>query len=415
MQDFFIHYLPEAPQADWLIALKDNICTKDFPTTCGSKIMGQYMSPFNATVVDRLKQAGAIITGKTNMDEFAMGCTGESSFYGAVKNPHNDAHVAGGTSSGSAAAVAAGIVRAALGSDTGGSIRNPAAHCGAVGFKPSYGTVSRFGLVACVSSMDQIGPIANNVSDCAALMEMIAGHDEKDTMMVEQTLDYTLNGNIAGKKIALIKECFDDRVSAEVKERVLASIEQLKQLGAVVEDISLPIVNYAMPVYQIIGCAEISSNLARYDGVRWGVRAESDDLAEMYCKTRGQGFGHEVQKRILMGTYVLSSDCYDTYYKKAAQVRALIKQALDHALETYDALLTPTVPYTAPKFGEENCINADVFTVLASLAGLPALSVPCGKDSQGLPVGLHLMGEHLKDAEILSIGYAFEQQAGGAQ
>jgi len=408
---YFISHLPETPQADMLVAVKDNICTKDLPTTCASKMMGKYMSPFDATVIERLKSAGAVVVGKTNMDEFAMGCTGEASHVGAVKNPHNEAHVAGGSSSGSAAAVAAGEVHYALGSDTGGSIRTPAAHCGVVGFKPSYGTVSRFGLVACAPSMDQIGPITNTVEDCVAMMNIIAGHDAKDAMTLPGKLDYSLDGNIAGKKIALPKECFGDHVSRETKVLVLAAVEVLKSLGAVVEEISLPLFEYAMPVYQIICAAEATSSLARFDGVKLGHRAaHGDNLNEMYCMNRGEGFGDEVKKRILLGTTVLSSDGYDIYYKKAAQVRALIKQELDQALETYDALLTPTTPFTAPKFGENKDVNADVFTCPANLAGLPAISIPCGKDAQGLPVGMQLIGGHLGDATVLNLGHAYEQE-----
>jgi len=423
MQDFYINCLPKdeiaakvavakGPLAGWRIAAKDNICTKDFPTTCASKMMGNYMSPYNATVIDRLEQAGAVITGKTNMDEFAMGL-GENSHFGPVKNPVNPAHVSGGSSSGSAAAVAAGEVRAALGSDTGGSIRGPAAHCGVVGFKPSYGVVSRYGLVACASSMDQIGPIANNVADCATIMQVIAGHDIADAMTLDRKLDFTLDGNIAGKRIALPKECFGAQVQPEVKARVSEAVEILKKLGAVVAEISLPLLEYVMPVYQILCCAEASSNLARFDGVKLGHRAENvENINDMYCKSRGEGFGEEAIKRILLGTTMLSSDCYDIYYKKAMQVRAMIKAELDQALERYDALLTPTVPYTAPKFGEEKAVNADAFTAGANLAGLPALSVPCGVDAQGLPVGMQLIGGHLKDAVVLNIGHAYE---GGAK
>jgi len=413
----FINKLSETPPskneqgslANWHVAVKDNICTKGFPTTCGSKMMGEYMSPFNAAVTDRLEQAGAVITGKTNMDEFAMGCTSESSFYGPVKNPTNEAYAAGGSSSGSAAAVAAGEARAALGSDTGGSIRTPAAYCGVAGFKPGYGVVPRYGLVACASSMDQIGPIARNVEDCAAVMQAIAGPDSADTMMLEHKPDFTLDKNITGKRIALIKECFDERVSPDVKAQVLAAAEVLRGLGAEIEEISLPLFDYAMPVYQILCCAEASSNLARFDGVKLGYRAEGiENVNDMYCKSRGEGFGEEVIKRILMGTYVLSSDCYDIYYKKAMQVRALIKAELDKALETYDALLTPTTPYTAPKLGESKAVNADIFTCPANLAGLPALSIPCGVDANDMPVGLQLIGAHGNDAAVLNLGYAFE-------
>jgi len=423
MQDFYINQLPEekiaakvavvnGPLAGWRIAAKDNICTKDFPTTCASKMMGEYMSPYNATVINRLEQAGAVITGKTNMDEFAMGCTGERSFFGPVKNPVNQSHAPGGSSSGSAAAVAAGVVRAALGSDTGGSIRGPAAHCGVVGFKPSYGVVSRYGLVACASSMDQIGPIARSVADCAAVMQVIAGHDIADAMTLDIPIDFTLNGEIKGKRIALPKECFGDDVSPDVKARVLEAIEVFQQLGAVVEEISLPLLKYVMPTYQILCCAEASSNLACFDGVKLGHRAENiDSLGDMYCKSRGEGFGEEVVKRILLGTTVLSSGCYDIYYKKAMQVRTLIKAEFEKTLERYDAIVTPTAPYTAPRFGEEKAVNADIFTAGANLAGLPALSVPCGGDAQGLPVGLQIIGAHMADAAVLNIGAAYE---GGA-
>jgi len=423
MQDFYITRLPDAAiaakaaaaqgqLASWHIAVKDNICTKDFPTTCASKMMGEYLSPFNATVIDKLAQAGAVITGKTNMDEFALGATGESSFYGAVNNPTNEAHVAGGSSGGSAAAVAAGDARVALGSDTGGSVRVPAAYCGVVGFKPSYGAVSRHGLVACAASMDQIGPIAKTVEDCAAVMDIIAGRDPLDYTTLDTAGGYTvaLGGDVNGKRVALIKECLGDNVSPDVKARVLQAVDAFKRMGVVVEEISLPLMNYVMPTYQVLCNAEASSNLARFDGVKLGFRAENTQgVNEMYCANRGQGFGETVIERILLGTTLLSSDYYDTYYKKAMQVRALIKTELDKALETYDALLTPTVPYTAPRFGEQKEINADSFTAAANLAGLPAISVPCGEDAQGLPVGLQLIGGHLNDATVLNLGHAYEE------
>jgi len=334
------------------IGIKDNICTNGLRTTCASKILDNFVPPYSATVVEKLEQAGVIVVGKLNMDEFAMGSTSESSYYGAVKNPHGENHVPGGSSGGSAAAVAAKEVFCALGSDTGGSIRQPASYCGVTGFKPTYGAVSRYGLLAYASSLDQIGPIGRNAADCAAIYRLIAGKDPKDgTSLDLPENDYT--HNVLKKKIALPIECFGDGVDEEVKKYVLLAADTFKAMGAEVEYISMPFNNYAIPTYYIIATAEASSNLSRYDGVKYGYRAEGvNDITQLYCETRSEGFGEEVIKRILLGTFVLSSGFYDAYYKKALQVKALIRKQFDEVFCKYDAILTPVAPTTAPRLGD---------------------------------------------------------------
>jgi len=404
----------DSPLAGVPIGVKDNICTKHLRTTCASKIMGDFIPPYDASAIEKLKQAGAIILGKMNRDEFAMGCCCESSYYGPAKNPWDTARVPGGSSGGSAAAVAARAAFCALGSDTGGSIRGPAAFCGVTGFKPNYGAVSRYGLMACASSMDQIGPIGRDVSDCAAVLDIIKGKDCKDAMTIDLcgSLLAALDGNIAGKRIALPNECFGCAVESDVKERVLAMADTLKSLGAEIEYINLPVLDYVMPAYRVLCAAEASSNLARFDGIKLGFRADnSDGVNEMYAATRGEGFGDEAVKRILLGTFVLSSGNYDKYYVKAMQARAMVKAGLERVFEGFNAILCPTVPYTAPLLGNDpkKELNADIFAAAANLAGLPALSVPCGFDAGGLPVGAQLIGAHMDDAAILNLGYAYQQ------
>ncbi len=400
------------------IAIKDNICTKDIKTTCASKMLKDYIPVYNATVVEKLEQAGAIIIGKLNMDEFAMGSTGETSYFGATKNPWDLKRVAGGSSSGAAAAIAANEAPISLGSDTGGSIRQPAAYCGVTGFKPTYGTVSRYGLIAYASSLDQIGTIANDVKDCAAVMDVIRGNDKLDSTSLNmnyESLLESLNSDIKGMKIGLPNQCFDNGLNEEVKKSILTMADKLESLGAVVEYIEMPFLDYVISTYYIIACAEASSNLSRFDGVKYGFRAENfDGLADMYNETRSQGFGDEVKKRILLGTFVLSSGYYDAYYRKALQVKSLIKKNFDEIFKTYDAILCPSAPTTAPKIGDSlsdplQMYLSDIYTVSGNLAGLPGLSIPCGFDSEGMPIGAQIIGAPLEDKKILDIGYAYQQ------
>lgn len=400
------------------IAIKDNICTKDIKTTCASKMLEDYIPVYNATVIEKLEQTGAIIIGKLNMDEFAMGSTGETSYFGATKNPWDLKRVAGGSSSGASAAIAANEVPISLGSDTGGSIRQPAAYCGVTGFKPTYGTVSRYGLIAYASSLDQIGAIANDVQDCAAVMDVIRGNDKLDSTSLDinyESLLESLNSDIKGMKIGLPKQCFDNGLNEEVKKSIFVMAEKLESLGAKAEYIEMPFLDYVIPTYYIIACAEASSNLSRFDGVKYGFRADNfNSLTDMYNETRSQGFGDEVKKRILLGTFVLSSGYYDAYYRKALQVKSLIKKNFDEIFKTYDAILCPSAPTTAPKIGDSlsdplQMYLSDIYTVSANLAGLPGLSVPCGFDSEGMPIGAQIMGAPLKDKKILDIGYAYQQ------
>ncbi len=409
--------LSASPLAGVPMAYKDNICTKGVATTCASKILEGFTPCYDATVVERLSAAGAVSMGKLNMDEFAMGSTSETSHAGPVKNPWDLTRAPGGSSGGAAAAVAAGEVWYAIGSDTGGSIRQPAAYCGVTGMKPTYGTVSRYGLIAYASSLDQMGPIARSAADCAAVLDLIQGRDPRDGTSLDAPaggLLPSLTGDLKGKKIGLPVDCFGEGLDGEVRAAVLAAAEVLKARGAEVEEFALPVMQYVVPTYYIIAAAEASSNLSRFDGVKYGWRAEGyEDLTDLYCKTRTQGFGAEVKRRILLGTFVLSSGYYDAYYKKALQVKALIKKAFDHAFERYDLLLTPVAPTTAPKLGESlsdplKMYLSDIYTVSVNLAGLPALSMPCGFDGKGMPIGAQLIGPPLGDGMVLNGAHAFQ-------
>jgi aspartyl-tRNA(Asn)/glutamyl-tRNA(Gln) amidotransferase subunit A len=405
------------PLAGVPIVIKDNMCTKGIKTTCSSKILNNFVPPYNATVVEKLAAADTVLIGKANMDEFAMGSSTENSGFFTTCNPWNTEMVPGGSSGGSAAAVAAGEAIFSLGSDTGGSIRQPAAFCGVVGLKPTYGYVSRFGLIAFASSLDQIGTFTKDVRDCAQVMNIIAGHDPKDsTSAPVEVPDFTkvLTGEIKGLKIGIPKEYFVEGMEPGVVAAVNAAIDKFKELGAVVEECSLPHTEYALPVYYLIAPAEASSNLARYDGVRYGYRHEaSEDLISMYLKTRSEGFGAEVKRRIMLGTYALSSGYYDAYYLKALKVRTLIKEDFDRAFTKFDVLLSPTAPSTAFRFGEkaDNPILmylSDICTMSVNLAGIPGVSIPCGF-SNGMPVGLQLMGKPFDEGMLLRVAHAFEQ------
>ncbi len=402
------------------MALKDNLCTTGIRTTCSSKILENFIPPYDATVVDKLKKAGAIIVGKLNMDEFAMGSSTENSRFFPTRNPWDINCVPGGSSGGAAASVAADEAFFTLGSDTGGSIRQPASFCGVVGLKPTYGRVSRYGLVAFASSLDQIGPFTKDITDCALVLNIIAGHDPLDsTSAAVETGDYRqhLQTEIKGMKIGIPKEYFAEGMDPEVEKAVRDAIAKYEELGAVCEEVSLPHTAYALPTYYLIAPAEASSNLARYDGVGYGHRTEgAEDVVSMYCSTRQEGFGPEVKRRIMLGTYALSAGYYDAYYLKALKVRTLIKQDFDRAFEKYDLLLSPTSPTTAFRFGEKtddplSMYLSDVCTIPINLAGIPAISIPCGL-AQGLPVGLQLMGKPFDEGTILRAAYAFEQNTG---
>jgi len=409
------------PMAGIPIALKDNLCTRGVRTTCGSKVLEQFVPPYESTVTQRLIDAGAIALGKTNLDEFAMGSSTENSAYQVTGNPWDPARVPGGSSGGSAAAVAAQECAVALGSDTGGSIRQPAAFCGVVGLKPTYGLVSRFGLVAYASSLDQIGPLSPTVEDAARLLQAIAGHDPRDsTSLAVDIPDYTqvLQPERVKKhkrRIGVIKETFDaEGMDPTVKATVEAAIQQLADLGAEIQEISCPQFANGLPTYYIIAPSEASSNLARYDGVKYGRRSDSDNLMGMYTQTRATGFGAEVKRRIMVGTYALSAGYYDAYYLKAQQVRTLIKRDFEAAFEQVDVLVCPTAPTTAFKAGEKvddplSMYLSDLMTIPVNLAGLPGMSVPCGFDGQGLPVGLQLIGNALREDLLFEIGHAYEQ------
>lgn len=412
------------PLAGVPVAIKDNMCTEGMLTTCSSKILGNFIPTFSAEAVIQLEKAGAVIIGKTNMDEFAMGSTTETSAYGETKNPWNLAHVPGGSSGGSAAAVAANECFFALGSDTGGSIRQPASFCGVVGLKPTYGTVSRYGLIAYGSSLDQIGPLTKDVTDCAAVMEILAAQDTKDSTSVKrEDTDFTaaLVEDVAGMKIGIPRDYFGEGLDPEVKEAVLAAAKRLEQKGAVVEEFDLSLVEYAIPTYYTIAAAEASSNLERFDGIKYGYRtAESEGLHSMYKKTRSEGFGPEVKRRIMLGSFVLSSGYYDAYYLKALKVKAMIKKAFDEAFARYDLILGPVAPTTAPKLGESlsdplKMYLGDIYTISVNLAGLPGISVPCGKDSTGLPIGLQLIADSFQEKKLIQAAYTYEKIRGAFQ
>lgn len=401
------------------IGIKDNICIKKMRTTCASKMLENFISPYNASVIENLESSNSIFLGKLNMDEFAMGASTEYSAFKKTKNPWNLGKVPGGSSGGSAAAVAANMVPWALGSDTGGSIRQPASFCGVVGLKPTYGLISRYGLVAFASSLDQIGPITKDVMDSAMLLNIISGYDEKDSTSANiEKKDYTkvLNKDVKGLKIGLPKEYFGDGINLEVKEKVLEAAQKYKEMGAIVEECSISTTNYALAVYYILACAEASSNLGRFDGIRYGYRTENfSNLKDIYKNSRSEGFGPEVKRRIILGTYVLSSGYYDAYYKKAQKVRALVKKEFKKLFKKYDVLLTPTSPTVAFDIGTKSnnpleMYLADVCTVSVNIAGVPAISIPCGVDSQNMPVGLQLIGNYFNEETLLRVAYSYEQE-----
>lgn len=403
------------------VAIKDNMCTEGLLTTCSSKILYNFVPTFTSEAVLNLQKAGAVILGKTNMDEFAMGSTTETSAYGVTRNPWNPEHVPGGSSGGSAAAVAAEECFYALGSDTGGSIRQPASFCGVVGLKPTYGTVSRYGLIAYGSSLDQIGPLCKDVTDCATILEAIASHDSKDSTSVERLdTDFTsaLVEDVKGMKIGIPRDYFGEGLNPEVKEAVLRAAEVLKEKGAIVEEFDLSLVEYAIPTYYTIAAAEASSNLERFDGIKYGYRTEEyQGLHNMYKKSRSEGFSAEVKRRIMLGSFVLSSGYYDAYYLKALRVKALIKKAFDEAFAKYDVILGPVAPTTAPKIGESlsdpiQMYLGDIYTISINLAGLPGLSIPCGRDSKGLPIGMQLIGDCFKEKNLIRAAYTYEKARG---
>ena len=409
------------PLAGVPVAIKDNMCTEGLLTTCSSKILGNFVPTFSSEAVLNLQKAGAVIMGKTNMDEFAMGSTTETSAFGETKNPWNPEHVPGGSSGGSAAAVAARECFYALGSDTGGSIRQPASFCGVVGLKPTYGTVSRYGLIAYGSSLDQIGPLCKDVTDCATIMEVIASHDLKDSTSVERDdTDFTsaLVDDVKGMKIGIPRDYFGEGLDPEVKAAVLKAAEVLKEKGAIVEEFDLSLVEYAIPTHYTIAAAEASSNLERFDGIKYGYRTEEyNGLHNMYKKSRSEGFGPEVKRRIMLGSFVLSSGYYDAYYLKALRVKALIKKAFDEAFAKYDVILGPVAPTTAPKLGESlsdpiKMYLGDIYTISINLAGLPGLSMPCGTDSKGLPIGVQLIGDCFKEKNLIRAAFTSEKARG---
>ncbi len=400
------------------MAVKDNICTKGIKTTCSSRMLENFVPTYTAEAVRKLEEAGAVILGKTNMDEFAMGSTTETSYFGPTKNPWNQEHVPGGSSGGSCAAVAAEECPFALGSDTGGSIRQPSSFCGVVGIKPTYGTVSRYGLIAYGSSLDQIGPVARDVTDCALILETIAGHDPKDSTSIRRkSYDFTsaLTDDVSGMRIGIPKGYFGDGLDAEVGEKILEAVRTLERKGAVVEEFDLDLIQYAIPAYYVIASAEASSNLARFDGVKYGYRtSEYEGLHNMYKKSRSEGFGAEVKRRIMLGSFVLSSGYYDAYYLKALRTKALIKKEFDKAFASYDMIAAPAAPTTAPKIGESlsdplKMYLGDIYTISVNLAGLPGITIPVGTDAKGLPVGMQLIGNCFEEEKILRAAYAYEQ------
>lgn len=409
------------PLAGVPVAIKDNMCTEGLLTTCSSKILYNFIPTFSSEAVLNLKKAGAVIIGKTNMDEFAMGSTTETSYFGPTKNPRNPEHVPGGSSGGSAAAVAANETFYALGSDTGGSIRQPASYCGVVGMKPTYGRVSRYGLIAYGSSLDQIGPLCKDVRDCATIMEAICSYDSKDSTSVSRDdNDFTsaLSEDLTGMKIGIPRDYFGEGLDKEVADSINKAVEVLKSKGATVEEFDLSLVEYAIPTYYTIAAAEASSNLERFDGIKYGYRTEEyNGLHNMYKKSRSEGFGAEVKRRIMLGSFVLSSGYYDAYYLKALKVKALIKKAFDEAFAKYDVILGPAAPTTAPKLGESlsdpiAMYLSDIYTISVNLAGLPGLSVPCGTDSKGLPIGMQLIGDSFNEKKLINTAYAYECATG---
>jgi aspartyl-tRNA(Asn)/glutamyl-tRNA(Gln) amidotransferase subunit A len=400
------------------LAVKDNMCTEGIKTTCASKILANFIPPYDATVVQKLKAAGSVICGKPNMDEFAMGSSTENSGFFITRNPWDLERIPGGSSGGSAAAVAAGECIAALGSDTGGSIRQPAACCGVVGLKPTYGRVSRYGLVAFASSLDQIGPITKDVTDAAILLNVIAGHDPRDSTSANIAVpDFTsaLKKDVKGMKVGIPREYFIEGMDPEVDKAVRDAVKTLEGLGATVREVTLPHTAYAVATYYILATSEASSNLARYDGVKYGVRAEgAKDLLDMYMKSRSQGFGPEVKRRIMLGTYALSAGYYDAYYKKGQQARTLIKRDFDEAFKSVDVIATPTAPTAAFKIGEKSAdplqmYLSDIFTISVNLAGIPGISIPCGFTKNNLPIGLQLLGKHFDEESVLHASFAYEQ------
>lgn len=406
------------PLAGVPVAIKDNMCTEGILTTCSSKILGNFKPTFSSEAVLNLERAGAVMLGKTNMDEFAMGSTTETSAYGVTRNPHNTEHVPGGSSGGSCAAVAARECSFALGSDTGGSIRQPSSFCGVTGIKPTYGTVSRYGLIAYGSSLDQIGPIAKDVTDCATILEIISSYDKKDSTSVErEDTDFTsaLVNDVKGMRIGIPKDYFGEGLDSQVKDAIMKAAKVLENEGAVVEEFDLSLVEYAIPAYYVIASAEASSNLSRFDGVKYGYRTgEYEGLHNMYKKTRSEGFGPEVKRRIMLGSFVLSSGYYDAYYLKALRTKALIKKAFDKAFERFDVILSPAAPTTAPRIGDSlsdpiKMYLGDIYTISVNLAGLPGMTVPCGVDDKGLPIGLQLIGDCFKEKNIIRAAYTYEQ------
>ena len=409
------------PLAGVPVAIKDNMCTEGILTTCSSKILGNFVPTYSSEAVKKLEEAGVVLIGKTNMDEFAMGSTTETSAYGVTRNPYNTDHVPGGSSGGSCAAVAAEECSFALGSDTGGSIRQPSSFCGVTGIKPTYGTVSRYGLIAYGSSLDQIGPVAKDVTDCATILEAISSYDKKDSTSVQRKdLDFTsaLVKDVKGMKIGIPKDYFGEGLDPQVKEAVLKAAKVLEEQGAIVEEFDLSLVEYAIPAYYVIASAEASSNLSRFDGVKYGYRTkEYEGLHNMYKKTRSEGFGPEVKRRIMLGSFVLSSGYYDAYYLKALRTKALIKKAFDEAFSKYDVILSPAAPTTAPKIGESlkdpiKMYLGDIYTISVNLASLPGMTVPCGKDDKGLPIGVQLIGDCFQEKKIIKAAYTYEQCAG---
>ena len=407
------------PLAGVPVAVKDNICTKGVLTSCASKILSNFVPAFSATAYEKLEAAGAVMLGKANMDEFAMGSTTETSYYKVTKNPRDTGHVPGGSSGGCAAAIASDMAFASIGSDTGGSIRQPCSYCGVTGIKPTYGTVSRYGLVAYGSSLDQIGPIGRNVSDCAAILDTIAGHDPKDSTSVKRdSYDFSkyLIDDVKGLKIGIPKDYFTEGLDSEVCETVLNAVKVLESKGAAIEEFNLGLVEYAIPTYYVIACAEASSNLERFDGVKYGFRETNNEgLHDMYKKTRSEGFGPEVQRRIMLGSFVLSSGYYDAYYLKALRVKALIKKAFDEAFSKYDIIAGPVAPTPAPKIGESlddpiEMYLSDIYTISCNLAGLPGISLPAGVSKAGLPIGIQLLGDCFREDNIIRAAYSFQQE-----
>ncbi len=407
-----------APLAGVPMAIKDNICTKDVLTTCGSRMLYNFKPPYNATVSDRLAESGAVVLGKLNMDEFAMGGSTETSYFKPTDNPWDVSRVPGGSSGGSAAAVAARECTYALGSDTGGSIRQPCSFCGVSGIKPTYGAVSRYGLVAFASSLDQIGPIGRDIKDCAEVLSMISGHDPKDSTSIKRpAFDFSdcFDGNLKGIRIGIPTNYFGKGLDEDVKKPVLEAADVLKKLGAEIKEFNMDIVDYAIPTYYVLACAEASSNLSRYDGIKYGYRRKDcEDLMDVYYTSRNEGFGMEVKRRIMLGSFVLSSGYYDAYYKKGLQIRGLIKKSFDEAFKNYDMILSPVAPTTAYKIGENSSdplkmYLGDIYTVSVNLAGIPAVSVPCGFGKNGMPVGLQLIGNVFDEPKLVKAAYAFQK------